>query len=187
MKWTSLIVGVIIIIGGVWFLLKPTSADSPTVGAPETQIEQTSEGKVFEDGTLDAGVVVDTKSTIDNEQTAQQPGSVEPVVEEEPVADPIFHALVEYTSSGFSPKTVTINKGETVRFTGQTNLWPASANHPTHTLYPEKSANDCLGTSFDACRVLKAGEFWEFTFNEVGSWNYHNHVRATDVGTIIVK
>ncbi len=133
-------------------------------------------------------MVVDTKSVIDNEQPAQQPSSAEPVAEEEPVvADPIFHALVEYTSSGFSPKTVTINKGETVRFTGQTNVWPASANHPTHTLYPEKSANDCLGTSFDACRVLKAGEFWEFTFNEVGTWGFHNHTRANDTGVVIVK
>lgn len=185
MKWMSLIIGAIIIIGGVWFLLKPTSADSPTIGAPETQVAPITGGKVMEDGTLDAGAVVNTKSVIDNEST--QSSSVEPVVEEEPVGDPIFHALVEYTNSGFSPKTVTINKGETVRFVGQTSVWPAGANHPTHTLYPEKSANDCLGTSFDACRVLQAGEFWEFTFNEIGTWGFHDHVRANNVGTIIVK
>lgn len=98
-------------------------------------------------------------------------------------------ATVVYTAEGFSPGTITIKKGETVRFTNeaQTDTWPASAIHPTHGVYPEKSAADCLGSSFDACRALKTGESWDFTFNHVGTWRYHNHLRANQTGTIVVE
>lgn len=106
-----------------------------------------------------------------------------------PIGDAPFQVLVTYTENGFEPKTVNINKGDTVRFMDQSTngMWVASNNHPTHSLYPEKSASDCAGSSFDTCRVLKAGEFWEFTFNKVGTWRYHNHMNPSDEGTVVVK
>ena len=115
------------------------------------------------------------------EETAQQ--------EEEPMGDPVFHALVIYANDGFEPQTVTIKKGETVRFVNNSDrdVWVASAIHPTHSIYPEKSEDDCLGSSFDTCRGLQAAEFWEFTFNETGSWKYHDHLKASETGTIVVE
>lgn len=99
-----------------------------------------------------------------------------------------FAALVSFTDDGYSPASVSIKKGQTVRFVNNssTETWPASAAHPTHTVYPQKSADDCLGSAFDACRSLKAGEFWEFTFNSTGSWGYHDHVHANRRGTVVV-
>ena len=29
---------------------------------------------------------------------------------------------------------------------------------------------------FDSCKGLKQDESWRFTFNEKGSWGYHDHV-----------
>ena len=62
-------------------------------------------------------------------------------------------AVVTYTASGFSPTTVTISKGESVTWKNESNrrMWVASAVHPTHTIYPEQTDVDCLGSSFDAC------------------------------------
>lgn len=179
MKWISLIVGGIIIVGGIWLLMSPDSANSPAV--EDAAMEETTE----HDGSMEDGT---------SEMAVPAPGlegsGVEEmvVVEEEPVGDPIFHALVEYTDDGFSPATVTIGKGETVRFVNNSSrdVWVGGDNHPTHTLYPERSDSDCLGTSFDTCRSLQAAEFWEFTFNHTGEWGYHNHVRARDGGTIVV-
>lgn len=110
--------------------------------------------------------------------------------EEGPSVDPEFHALITYTDSGYSPSEITITRGQTVRWVNNSEssreTWPASAVHPTHSIYPEKSEDDCLGSSFDACRGLLPGEFWEFTFDEVGEWRYHDHIHASQTGVIIV-
>lgn len=102
-----------------------------------------------------------------------------------PAASPV---IITFSDTGYSPASVTIKKGETVRYVNNSSMgtWPASANHPSHTIYPQKSASDCLGSSFDSCRDLKPGESWEFTFNEVGTWGYHDHSHAKFRGTVVV-
>lgn len=187
MKWLSLIIGIIIIAAAAWLLFKPSDANGPapeSQEAQETEMMEGAEGESMdsgemqmEDGTLDASVDV---------SAAVGAGSAD---EPEPQGDPIFHALVEYTDSGFSPATVTVSQGETVRFVNNSSrgVWVGGDNHPTHGIYPEVTENDCLGTSFDTCRTLQAGEFWEFTFNHKGEWGYHNHVRASEAGTVVVN
>ena len=46
---------------------------------------------------------------------------------------------VEMTSTGFSPNSISIKAGDTVTFVNKdtTQHWPASAMHPTHSIYPE--------------------------------------------------
>src|SRR3989344_2515228 len=113
----------------------------------------------------------------------------------EPVGDEPFAALVTYTDEGFEPKAVTIKKGDTIRFVNQaeTGMWVGSNDHPTHTKYSGSAMSEhCIGSdplagAFDTCRALSAGEFWEFTFDNTGSWGYHNHRRSSDTGTIAVE
>lgn len=100
---------------------------------------------------------------------------------------------VAITSQGFSPNSLTINAGDTVIWINQnTNEhWPASAMHPTHTVYPGSGLHKC-GTEeeegiFDACRGLATGETFEFTFNEPGTWRYHDHLQVSFTGTINVN
>ena len=86
---------------------------------------------------------------------------------------------VSYTSSGFSPSTLTINAGDTVVFTNDTNIqmWVASNPHPIHTDLSE----------FDNRRGVSNGETYKFTFETPGEYFYHNHMNFSDGGTIIVK
>ncbi len=100
---------------------------------------------------------------------------------------------IEITSSGFSPSSLEINSGDKVTWVnnGNAESWPASAIHPTHTVYPGSDIKKC-GTSeegkiFDACKGFANGESWSFTFNEKGTWNYHDHLQAGKVGKIIVN
>jgi len=99
---------------------------------------------------------------------------------------------ITITSSGFSPLTLTISKGDRVTFTnqGSSPSWPASAVHPTHTVYPGSGISKCDGAEesniFDACRGLRQGESYSFTFNEAGSWKYHDHLNPGSGGIIIV-
>lgn len=116
------------------------------------------------------------------------PGENEPAV----TGDLQFHT-VSITDTNFVPSTLTIKKGETVRFlsTGTVMRWPASDVHPSHTVYPGSALNKCGTTAkneiFDACKGIESGDFWEFTFNEIGSWNYHDHLSPSLGGTIKVE
>jgi len=107
-------------------------------------------------------------------------------------AEPVLH-LVEIGSSGFFPKSLSINSGDSVKFINKVNIraWPASAIHPTHTLYPGSNINKCDTdeklTTFDACGELRSGESYSFMFDEVGSWTYHDHLDTSRTGTIIVS
>ena len=93
---------------------------------------------------------------------------------------------IEITSAGFSPSALTISSGETVTFVNKdtTSHWPASNVHPIHTLYPETGG--CIGSKFDACKGLAQDEMFSFTFNQVGTWNYHDHTSPGSTGTITV-
>jgi plastocyanin len=98
-------------------------------------------------------------------------------------------ATITYDGTKFSPSSVTVKKGEIVRWVNNSSqaTWPASAIHPTHSVYPEKTSSDCLGSAFDACKGLKQGESWDFKFNTPGEWRYHDHLHASQTGVVIVQ
>ncbi|MDP3640706.1 MAG: hypothetical protein Q8R53_05940 [Nanoarchaeota archaeon] len=97
------------------------------------------------------------------------------------------------TANGFEPATLTIRAGETVTWTNKNSQshWPASAMHPTHTLYPGSGIEKCgtaeESTTFDACNPVAAGGRYSFTFAERGTWKYHDHLNPAKTGTIVVK
>ncbi len=101
--------------------------------------------------------------------------------------------IIEISSSGFSQKILEINQGDSVKFINKdsSSHWPATAMHPTHTVYPGSDIKKCDTAEesdiFDSCRGLKQGEEWSFTFNEKGNWNYHDHLAASLKGTIVVN
>ncbi len=100
---------------------------------------------------------------------------------------------IEVTKDGFKPSTLTIDMGDTVKFINTDTIphWPASANHPTHTVYPgsdiKKCGTDEQGLIFDACKGLSQNETFSFTFNNAGTWGYHDHLNAKLFGKIIVN
>lgn len=160
-----IVIIIIVIIGG--FLLFTNKAEAPQEGLP---INTSSETNIIN---------IETEEDLfaNSEDTFVLPN-------EQNVA-----ATITYTDDGFSPDSVTILRGDTVRFVNESSdrMWVGSDIHPTHSLYPEKTSGDCLGSSFDQCRASVNGESWEFTFDKVGEWRYHNHVRASKRGFVIVK
>lgn len=99
---------------------------------------------------------------------------------------------VTYTNEGFAPKTLTIKKGTTVTWTNNSssNMWVASAVHPSHIVYDGNSLREHCGTNaqtpFDECKGDPAGATWSFTFEKVGTWGYHDHINASRTGSITV-
>lgn len=80
---------------------------------------------------------------------------------------------------GFSPDKLSININETVTFTnrGDSDVWPASDNHPTHTVYPE----------LDPKKEIKPGESWSFKFTKAGTWDMHDHLNSNVTAQITVN
>lgn len=100
---------------------------------------------------------------VDTAPTASSPSATQSATE------------VDYTDSGFSPATITIKVGDSVKFVNKTNspMWVASNPHPTHTDLP----------GFDE---KNSDPEFTYTFTKIGSWGYHNHRNPSDGGTVVV-
>ena len=151
---------------------------SAIYGCGETTTEETS-------------LKVPVEGQEDVEEIVVVEGEEETPLEEEPEVRVTTH-FIDYTKDGFSPKLLTILVGDTVTFRNTINdeLWPASTVHPRHRDYPgsgiEKCGSEEQNKIFDACRKFRSGGTYSFTFNEVGKWSYHNHIRSLRGGSIIV-
>ncbi len=86
--------------------------------------------------------------------------------------------IIRMTKNGFEPKELTITAGDEVLFINNddTNRWPASNFHPTHTLYSE----------FDSQKDIPPGESWKFKFEKAGTWRMHDHLIPHMTGTVMV-
>lgn len=85
---------------------------------------------------------------------------------------------VELTPSGYSPASLNIKVGTKVTFINKSgvNATVDSDPHPVHTSFPALN----LGT-------FKNEETLTFTFDKNGTYGYHNHLNATQKGTVIVE
>lgn len=94
---------------------------------------------------------------------------------------------VKITDEGFFPRELMVKQGDAVIWTngGSRPHWPASAMHPTHAAYP--TTGGCIGSTFDACRGLETGAKFEFKFDQVGTWRYHDHLNSSLTGAIVVE
>jgi plastocyanin len=78
---------------------------------------------------------------------------------------------VKITTTGFTPKTVTINQADAVKWT--------NADKVNHQLVANNGAF--------ASPIMKPGDTYSFTFNAAGTFRYHDALHPTLTGTITVK
>lgn len=85
---------------------------------------------------------------------------------------------VTVTSSGFEPKSVTVKAGTRVVWTNKSGgaVTVNSAVHPTHLLWPFLN----LGKFDDGSSV-------SVVFEKTGTYKYHNHLDASQTGTVVVQ
>ena len=83
---------------------------------------------------------------------------------------------VSYDSDGFLPATISVEVGTKVTWTNDSgaDMWVASDPHPVH-------------TDFSRFDQLKSGDSYSFTFEEAGTYEYHNHLNSGDTGSVVVK
>lgn len=115
-------------------------------------------------------------------------GAVQPTQTPTPVTTPTAAAstspaaqggqTVSYTDSGFSPKSITVKAGAAVTFMNNSNaqIELDSDPHPQHTSF----------SAFNA-HMLPPGKSFSFTFTTPMTLRYHNHLNASNTGTVIVQ
>ncbi len=130
-------------------------------------------------GILGAFVLMDRTVMVEEETLPLEEAPVTIDRENGEVSDTEIEVIVvTYTDGGFDPAIVTVREGETVRFFNGSSraMWIASNPHPAHTAYP----------GFDQLSSSGLGHSYEFTFDRVGSWGYHNHTFDRHGGTVVV-
>ena len=85
--------------------------------------------------------------------------------------------MIDITATGYDPKTIIIKAGAKVVWTNNSGQVGnvSSVPHPTHSTYPPLN----LGDFSDGATV-------SLVFDEPGAYEYHNHLNATQTGTVIV-
>jgi plastocyanin len=135
-------------------------------------------GKESEAPLVDSEENTQTETTTTN--TPKPTTTTKPVVNSGGVVpETLPAATVRYTDDGFSNTTITISKGGKVRFVNDTTdlMWVASDPHPSHSALP----------SFDQKRGVGLGGQYDYTFTEIGTWYFHNHLSPGHKGRVIVK
>jgi plastocyanin len=91
----------------------------------------------------------------------------------------VAQGAVTMTNSGYEPAEITIQAGESVQWTNDSEwpMWVASDPHPSH---------DGL-KGFDQRQLLRRGKTYQFTFEQAGTYGYHDHLNPAKRGTIRVN
>lgn len=171
--WVIVVIVILVIIGFFAFSNRTNDTGvSPGDAEDETTTDLSPNGTEEElEGTgVDAG------------DSGEEPG---PVEIPEPVSDTTDlpgpqTIVVTYTGTGFVSRTVNIKVGDTVQFVNkgeQQEMWVASNVHPLHDILP----------TFDQKSSVGFNGVYEFTFDDAGTWEYHNHLRAGDTGKVVVR
>lgn len=94
------------------------------------------------------------------------------------VTTPMDTKVILINDGKFEPGNLTIKKNTKVSFKNEDEVdhWPASDLHPTHGIYPE----------FDPQQAVKPGGSWEFIFDKIGKWKFHDHLIPLIRSQIIV-
>jgi len=85
---------------------------------------------------------------------------------------------ITYSDSGYSPSTITVKTGDTIviKNTSSHSMMFDSDPHPVHTINPELNVD-----------TVAPGESRTFVVDTKGTFGYHNHLNASQKGTIIVE
>lgn len=166
-------------IAAIFFFMRPSSdtveLNSQTTETETREMEQDTDATDTQQDAME--IELEMEADVDTSVSSDTEASVH---------------TVRYTGNGFSPESITVAAGDTVIWVNESSnqTWPASANHPTHTVYPGSSIQSCdtdqADTTFDACEPIESGGSYSFQFNELGEWEYHNHLRSNEQGMVTV-
>ena len=89
-------------------------------------------------------------------------------------------ALITVTNDGFDPATITIAKGTQI-------TWTNGATEPHQVAADPYPKNDSI-PGFDSTIILQQDESYSFTFEQTGTFTYHDELNPMNIkGSIVVE
>jgi len=85
--------------------------------------------------------------------------------------------VVQYTESGFVPKSLQIPRGKSIRFINMSNKGMR--------VFTDDASNPVF-TELNQAKTVGKGGTYTFSFTKAGLWAYHNEVNTTDKASILV-
>lgn len=158
-----------------------STSTSSTDSATNTNVD-TSTNNTNTDTSTTTGNTTNTSNDNETSDTSPDPETTSPVTH-----------TVSIIFAGFSPSTLIISSGDTVIFVNDDSSqhWPASNRHPIHTDYPGSGISKCGSSEedsiFDSCGGIAPGDSYQFQFNDVGTWEYHDHLKPGLTGVVEVS
>ena len=186
MKKLLIAIFVLVIIGGAVYFLNDSDLSSklPPTTPEDTQNKKSGEAGLNNTSATNGGGI---EPAMMEDGTIEEKTGVESILPKPINKDSIVTGNLEapapvevtYTDKGFSPETITLNQGATVKFINKSasGMWVASNPHPQHTDY----------SAFDARTPVPPNASYSFTFTKRGIWKYHNHVNSPHGGTITIE
>lgn len=117
-----------------------------------------------------------------NSQTSSQDNNTSQT-QTAPVEEEKGAATITATDLGFDPREVTINAGESITWVNNSSrtIQVGSANHPDHKINPDLTGGEyVVEIPAGQSKTVSAG-------TKVGRWAYHNHLKASEGGTVVIK
>ncbi|MFA5990645.1 MAG: hypothetical protein WC794_00155 [Candidatus Doudnabacteria bacterium] len=176
-KTTIILVMAVLLAGGGYYLYQKNLAQAPTVPSADESGQQANQPQP-DQSSADVPKPSGATTTKNNTSSPDYVPRTYSSGEGESLAPDIQVWQIDYDGTKFAPQTLNIKVGDYVIFknTGTTSFWPASDPHPSHTGYP----------GFDAGKAIAAGGKYQFQFEKVGTWGFHNHLSPEAVGIVIV-
>lgn len=155
---------VALVVGVVLFTVREN------VQAPLISVESSDTGKTLVDNVVPQPAPASPASS---GSSVPVPPPLPPVVPKETVP------TVYYTSSGFSPSVLEVERGKTVRFINRTRLSMRLLSNRDGGLNPYPA--------FDQTKSVGQNGVYEFTFTIPGTWSFKNQYDTKSVGVVVVK
>jgi len=160
-KFIYMTIVVVIVAGIIWYATSSSNKSDDTITTEiENQIIDESEGVIKNASQTQKSTNITTPT-----KTVSRPLITE---------DGIY--VVYYGNSGFYPNMVNVKAGKTVRFTNESDKAMLIF---TDSIYSKYSALNQL-------RSLGKGGVYDFTFTDIGLWEYYNKNNPTDRASITV-
>lgn len=144
-----------------------TSVVETSIPSKSLNMESTTIKVNVSDNQTQSPTLIDTQESAPITSTTT---NIEPEIKNETIPAKIYN--VPIISFAFNPKTLTINKGDTV-------IWTNNDSAP----------HDVKGTNYGklSSPTLSKGGQYSFTFNEIGTFDYYCSIHPMMRASIIVK
>lgn len=178
-----ILISIVVIVGVIVLILNNSSDDVVNIPLSETGVTNqaiNSATSITNFNTNSESIMSLVNNT--NQPTAVNAEPQQEVINTNTATSPASNVTVLANLSGFAPATITIGIGSTVTWKnmGTKQIYIAPDNHPSHLKYPGDWDDDGAG-------LISPGESYSHTFNQAGTYQYHDHLKAGSRGTVIVQ